>query len=124
MMMVSLAIPIYAQTTKQDDTSSSSKQKEVKQRKSSTKIERGRRLFGTHCASCHADLENSVKPGKPIRSSQVLSTMATFKSYLDKPLGDMPHYEHVIADDKLLSDLYAYVKSEESKPSSVKGTEK
>lgn len=73
-------------------------------------IARGSKLFVNHCASCHAEGGNTITPVKPVRGSQVLSTMATFKSYLNQPIGDMPHYEDLITDQKLLSDLYAYTK--------------
>jgi mono/diheme cytochrome c family protein len=71
---------------------------------------RGERLFSTHCASCHSGGGNNVNPAKPIKKSQVLVTLATFKEYLNEPLGTMPHYEHLIKDDKLLQDLYFYVR--------------
>ncbi len=115
-VMVSIAVPLYAQTTGKSNSPSKSGKAEAA-KPSSSKIERGRKVFGSHCASCHADLGNSVKPGKPIKGSQVLSTVATFKSYLNEPLGDMPHYEHVITDEKVLNALYAYVKDAEKQPS-------
>ncbi|MCA9800377.1 MAG: c-type cytochrome [Cyanobacteria bacterium HKST-UBA02] len=70
----------------------------------------GKKLFKTHCASCHQGGGNLVKPGKPIKGSNVLVTYATFKAYLNEPLGDMPHYEHLISNDDLLTPLYLYVK--------------
>jgi mono/diheme cytochrome c family protein len=76
-----------------------------------TALESGRGLFDSHCASCHRGGGNSVKPSKPVKGSHVTSTLATFKSYLNQPVGTMPHYEHLIEDEKLLSNLYTYVKS-------------
>ncbi|MBX9670417.1 MAG: cytochrome c [Candidatus Obscuribacterales bacterium] len=114
-VMVSIAVPLYAQSTNKSNSPNANAKAQAA--KPSSSIERGRKVFGSHCASCHADLGNSVKPNKPIKGSQVLSTVATFKSYLNEPLGDMPHYEHVITDEKVLNALYAYVKDAEKQPS-------
>lgn len=70
----------------------------------------GKRLYQTHCASCHQDGGNAIVLNKPVIGSQVLATGATFKSYLNQPLGTMPHYEYLITDDELLNKLYAYVR--------------
>lgn len=80
------------------------------------KPSRGRNLYQSHCASCHEDGGNLVVPSKPIIGSHVLATGATFKSYLDLPVGTMPHYEDLIKDDGLLNDLYVYVRSLKAVP--------
>ena len=98
--------------------------KKVKGARKESPVARGGKLFATHCASCHAAGGNSIMPSKPVKGSQVLSTMATFKSYLNEPLGNMPHYEHLITDEKLLSDLYAYVKDLDKSAAPVKEGDK
>lgn len=85
---------------------------------------KGKKLFATHCAECHTGGGNIVKPGKPIKGSQVLAAEATFKAYLDKPIGDMPHYEHLITDPKLLHNLYSYVKTLDKPAPADKATKK
>lgn len=77
---------------------------------SSSSLAVGKRLYQTHCASCHQDGGNAIVLNKPVIGSQVLATGATFKSYLNQPLGTMPHYENLITDDELLNKLYAYVR--------------
>jgi len=74
-------------------------------------VKRGKQLFMSHCSKCHTNGQNNVKPSKPIVGSSVVATYATFKAYLDKPIGTMPHYEHLITDDEALHSLYSYVKS-------------
>ncbi|MDZ4837153.1 MAG: c-type cytochrome [Candidatus Melainabacteria bacterium] len=114
-LVVAVIVPAasIAQTSKKagvrpkNESAESSKTAKTPKDKS---VMRGRKLFGTHCASCHAAGGNSIMPGRPVKGSQVLSTLATFKSYLNEPVGNMPHYEHLIKDEKLLGDLYAYVK--------------
>lgn len=73
--------------------------------------DRGRQLFMSHCSKCHTNGQNAVKPSKPVVGSSVLATFATFRSYLDKPIGTMPHYSYLITDEAALRDLYTYVKS-------------
>lgn len=72
---------------------------------------RGKQLFMSHCSKCHSGGQNNVKPSKPIVGSSVTATYATFKAYLNKPIGTMPHYEHLITDDEALQSLYSYVKT-------------
>jgi len=113
LVVVAALMPIAstAQTSKKANASQKNDApKTAKGTRKEKAITRGRKLFATHCASCHAAGENSVTPSKPVKGSQVLSTMATFKSYLNEPVGNMPHYEHLITDEKLLGDLYSYVK--------------
>ncbi len=119
-VLLATLVPVASTAQNSDKKSESGKTgvaKGTKSTKSGKAIIRGAKLFGTHCASCHAAGGNSVKPSKPVKGSQVLSTMATFKSYLDTPIGDMPHYQHLITDEKLLGDLYSYVKSIEKNDS-------
>ena len=85
---------------------------------------KGRKLFATHCAECHLGGGNVVKPGKPVKGSQILATEATFKAYLDQPIGDMPHYEHLITDPKLMHNLYSYVKTLDKPAAPQKETNK
>lgn len=79
---------------------------------------RGKQLFMSHCSKCHTGGQNNVKPSKPIVGSSVTATYATFKAYLNQPIGTMPHYEHLITDDEALQSLYGYVKSLDSDDSS------
>lgn len=112
-LVVTAIVPLasLAQTSKkanpEQKNNEPKKSKEIRKKS----ISKGSKLYAMHCASCHAAGGNSVAPRKPVKGSQVLSTLATFKSYLNEPIGDMPHYEHLITDEKLLGDLYAYVKS-------------
>lgn len=76
--------------------------------------DRGRKLYMSHCSKCHTNGQNLVKPSKPVVGSSVLATFATFRAYLDKPVGTMPHYPHLITDEAALKDLYSYVKSMEA----------
>lgn len=109
--VVMVPIASTAQTTKKPTTTKKNDTPKVEKGSRSDKaVVRGGNLFATHCASCHAGGGNSITPGKPVQGSQVTSTLATFKSYLNEPVGNMPHYDHLIKDEKLLSDLYAYVK--------------
>lgn len=71
-------------------------------------IAMGKKLFSTHCASCHANGTNLVKRSKPVKGSSYLVSYPTFKQYLALPLGDMPHYQNLIKDDNLLGALYKY----------------
>lgn len=71
----------------------------------------GERTFGSHCASCHANGGNVIKREKPLAGSKHLSNFITFKDYLSKPIGTMPHYENLIKNDKTLKKLYDYVKT-------------
>lgn len=77
-------------------------------------LKKGSELFGSSCASCHPGGRNKIKRSKPITGSWTLATLSTFKSYLDEPIGTMPHYEHIISDEKNLELLYKYVKTLES----------
>jgi mono/diheme cytochrome c family protein len=86
-----------------------------------TASSKGRTLFESHCASCHAGGGNLVVPKKPVIGSHVLVTGATFKSYLNEPVGTMPHYQHLIQDDSLLNELYSYVKSMKAAPAAPVG---
>ncbi len=97
------AVPKKVKTEKSENSS--------KTLSAQTASSKGRRLFESHCASCHAGGGNLVVPKKPVIGSQVLVTGATFKSYLNQPVGTMPHYEDLIRDDGLLTELYTYVKS-------------
>lgn len=77
----------------------------------------GEQVFAQHCASCHADGGNAVKPSHPVAGSKQLATLATFKDYLSEPPGHMPYYEHVVNDRPTLEALYKYCK-QLKKPSS------
>jgi hypothetical protein len=77
----------------------------------SKELKNGRSLFSNSCASCHPAGGNVVSRSKPITSSWTLASLATFKSYLEQPIGTMPHYDHIIKDDKNLELLYKYVKT-------------
>lgn len=114
--LVIVPIASIAQTSKKATSNKKSEAPKADKGSRKTKaIARGGKLYATHCASCHAGGGNSVTPSKPVQGSQVSSTLATFKSYLNEPIGNMPHYEHLIKDEKLLSDLYAYVKDLDKK---------
>ena len=105
------------------DKKGCSKAKKKKSSKKQKRIKRGMKIFGSHCASCHAGGGNVVKPSRSIKGSGTLATYATFKAYLNKPIGDMPHYEHLITNDSALKDLYEYTKTfdkEENKAKSKK----
>lgn len=93
------------------DSKKKSRQVTVKTKSSNKDLMRGRDLFSSNCASCHPAGGNKVSPSKPINGSWTLSTLSTFKAYLEKPVGTMPHYEHIITDAKSLKLLYEYVKT-------------
>ena len=86
--------------------------------------DRGRKLYMSHCSKCHTNGQNLVKPSKPVVGSSVLATFATFRAYLDKPVGTMPHYPHLITDEAALKDLYSYVKSMEAAKDGSKDAKK
>jgi mono/diheme cytochrome c family protein len=77
---------------------------------------KGEEAYRQLCSSCHLSGENSVKPGKPVRGSSKLATLATFKAYLSAPLGHMPYYAHVVKDPATLKALYEYCRQFESQP--------
>lgn len=83
-------------------------------------LKRGSELFRSNCASCHPGGRNKISRSKPIIGSWTLSALSTFKSYLEQPVGTMPHYEHIITDEKNLELLYKYVKTLEPSPSDSK----
>ncbi len=72
---------------------------------------KGELAFASHCASCHANGGNIVRSEKPVAGSSYLSNYVSFKNYLKKPIGTMPHYENLIKNDKVLKELYRYVKT-------------
>ena len=74
---------------------SQTKAKQAKNTDSKTKNQAtksvGEKTFGSHCASCHANGGNVVRREKPLAGSKHLSNFITFKDYLRKPIGTMPH---------------------------------
>jgi len=72
------------------------------------RIKKGRALYRTHCSSCHPGGTNTVTKSKPLVGSTYLKSYPTFKAYLDQPLGDMPHYDHLLKDEDLIGALYLY----------------
>lgn len=76
----------------------------------------GQKDFKQYCAQCHAAGGNNVNPSKPISGSQKLATLATFKAYLEAPLGHMPVYPHIIKDKVVLQALFKYCKSLSKEP--------
>ena len=70
----------------------------------------GATIFQGHCAECHADGGNTVKPKAPLKGSKKLAAYAVFKAYLSEPMGHMPYYPHLVHDDAALKALYNYVK--------------
>ena len=77
----------------------------------------GAQIFQQYCSSCHLGGGNAAKNGKPVYSSHVLATMATFKSYLDSPPGHMPRYKELVENDKLMRALFDYCKTLKKQPS-------
>ena len=105
----------------------SSKKKQSPSKKKSDKADsvlKGEKTFGNHCASCHAGGGNVVKPSRSIKGSATLATFATFRAYLNKPIGDMPHYEHLITNELMLRDLYEYTKTFDKEDKSSKKDQK
>jgi mono/diheme cytochrome c family protein len=80
-------------------------------KKSEAKKIDGEVVFKQHCASCHADGGNSIKPNHPVAEAKELGTLATFKNYLSKPPGHMPYYKNVVDDKGTLEALYKYCKT-------------
>jgi len=76
----------------------------------------GEKAFKQYCAQCHAAGGNTVNPGKPISGSQKLATLATFKAYLEAPVGHMPYYKNVVKDKEVLNALYKYCQSLSKEP--------
>lgn len=70
----------------------------------------GAKLYMQHCASCHANGGNKIKPSKALAGSKQLSNVAVFKEYLTKPPGHMPYYEDIVKDKQVLDSLYRYCK--------------
>ena len=68
----------------------------------------GEKAFKQYCAECHVAGGNTVKPSKPIAGSNKLATLATFKAYLEAPVGHMPYYPHLVKDPAVLKALYKY----------------
>ncbi len=85
------------------------------QTKAKTKTEptksKGELTFDSHCSSCHISGGNAVNPQKPLVGSNYLSNYVTFKNYLKTPVGTMPHYENLISNDKVLKELFHYIKT-------------
>lgn len=71
----------------------------------------GAQLFQQHCAKCHAEGGNIVKPSRPVAESKQLASLVLFKSYLSSPPGHMPYYQNIVKDPKILSALYNYCKT-------------
>lgn len=107
--VLALATTSIAQAKPETSTKKEPKAKITRQKKKS--IKKGSLIFRSHCAACHRLGLNQAKPSKPIVDSATLATFATFKANLNKPVGNMPHYEHLINDDKLLKNLYDYCKT-------------
>lgn len=109
--LISLALPCDVQAKPDSSKSKVSKTKKSKKRaKKAPEWKKGKVIFDSHCASCHQGGQNTIKPSKKIIGSRTLATYATFKAYLNKPIGNMPHYEHLITNDKLLKAVYKYAK--------------
>jgi mono/diheme cytochrome c family protein len=71
----------------------------------------GKKEFKMYCAECHEAGGNKIKPSRAVAGSQKLATLATFKAYLEAPVGHMPYYPHLIKDKTVLEALYKYCKS-------------
>lgn len=76
----------------------------------------GARVFQQHCAKCHAEGGNIVKPSRLVAESKHLASLVLFKSYLSSPPGHMPYYQNIVKDPKILSALYNYCKTLKKKP--------
>ncbi len=69
------------------------------------------KLFGTNCAACHTNGGNVVDPKKPLKGSKQLATKEQFKAVLEKPVGAMPAFPAIVANDSDLTALYNYCKN-------------
>jgi mono/diheme cytochrome c family protein len=76
----------------------------------------GAQLFQQHCAKCHTEGGNIVKPNRPVAESKQLASLVLFKAYLSAPPGHMPYYQNIVKDPKTLSALYNYCKTLKRKP--------
>lgn len=74
-------------------------------------LARGSALFAQSCQQCHPGGSNVVNPSKPVKGSDTLVSLATFKQYLQQPVGDMPFEAHIVNDEDNLKAIYAYCKS-------------
>lgn len=85
----------------------------AKDQKSKNRIEKasGEVIFQQYCASCHQSGGNATVPSKTVAGSTKLGTLATFKDYLNNPLGHMPYYKNVIEDKTTIDALYKYCKT-------------
>lgn len=111
-----LAIMIAVSAAQTPAHSKDSKKKakpalKAQKKSDSTDLRKGSDLFRSNCASCHPAGRNKITRSKPITGSWTLAALSTFKSYLNEPIGTMPHYEHIITDEKNLELLYKYVKT-------------
>lgn len=79
---------------------------------------KGDAIFAQYCAKCHAGGGNVVKANSPVYGSKQLSTLATFKSYLNAPPGHMPYYQELLGNKEALEALYKYCK--QLKPTTLK----
>lgn len=71
----------------------------------------GEVIFKQHCASCHQSGGNLTVPSKTVAGSTKLGTLATFKDYLNNPVGHMPYYKNIIEDKTTIDALYKYCKT-------------
>ncbi len=78
-------------------------------------LQEGQHLFESNCSSCHPSGENRIVPTKPIRSSQKLATLETFKTHVRNPAltggsqSIMPAFSPKKLSDDDLTKIYQYV---------------
>ncbi len=79
--------------------------------KSKTDSISGEKLFKANCSGCHLNGANLIKPSKPIIGSSKITSQASFKALLEKPLPPMPKFINITANSETLNALYSYVTS-------------
>lgn len=78
----------------------------------------GQETFQLNCASCHAGGGNIVVASLPLKSSQKLGSLTSFKTFMRKPTmpdgsaGRMPPFAEADIPDGQAADLYAYIRAQ------------
>lgn len=75
-------------------------------------VNKGRQLFGTHCAVCHGQTGRSVMPGAPNfdRGEGMLRPDFTLLAAIRAGKNAMPAFQGILADRDIL-DVIAYLRT-------------
>jgi mono/diheme cytochrome c family protein len=77
----------------------------------------GQKMYADNCSACHPNGGNVVNPALPLKTSNKLTNLATFTSFIRSPkmpdgsAGDMPSFPADQISDTQAGDLYTYISS-------------